>query len=301
VFVHHRALRRLGVRLDRAALSIRSMVSTMSDTAVLGVTVVVLMALFRLDAVLLRVFKDTTALAHYAVPYRLFESTLFLTYSVQGATFAVMAGARERSRVGAEAARAVYVAGLAYALFLGTCLVDAPAILRVFGGQYEHASAGALRWLAAAPLCYVLAALASSGLQAVRRRRDMLVAAVTALLVNIAINLVAIPAFGGTGAAMATTVSYAVQAGVALALLRRAGVHVPLRAVLVAPLTTAAAVAGLLAVCPWPPLVEIPLTLALVFAVWAAIFFRRNPGGTTLARRLGVIGQKSDSSSFEAS
>ena len=300
VAAHQIALRRLGVRLDRTAVSGRSLLGTASEAATLGVTVVVLMALFRLDAVLIGVFRDQAAVASYGVAYRLFESTLFLTYSVQGATFAVMAAASSGAVVGRQLSRGFALAGAVYAGFAAVCLVDAPGVLRVlYGERYVGASTGALRWLAFAPLCYLAAALCSSALQAVQRRGAILIASVSALLVNVAMNVVVIPRFGGAGAAAATTTSYAVLAAIAIVLLRREQVHLSVREALLLPLAVAATMSAALAVIPVTAVVEVPLVVA-VFGAAVALSLRRRPSSVFSAGPADLIGQTGDPPPLQA-
>lgn len=269
VAAHHSALRGLGVRLQLRAVRPAALVATARDCATLGVTVVVMMALFRLDVVLLGVFRGNAAVGAYAVAYRLFETTLFLTFSVQGATFPVMTAADDPVVVGREVSRGLALAGSVYAVFFAVCLCDAPGVIRLlFGPAYTHVSAGALRWLAAAPLCYLAGALATSALQAVRRRPLIVASAVVALIVNVALNLALIPRMSGTGAALATTVSYAVLAAVALVGLARAGVRVPMWRALGAPVLTGAATAGLLLALPLPTIADVAVATAVVALLW---------------------------------
>lgn len=282
---HVQALRSLGVRLELAAVSVHALWKTFLDCAVLGITVVVMVALFRLDAVLLGLIKGNVAVANYGVAYRLFESMLFLTFSVQGATFAAMAASRDPGFVGRQVSRSFVVAGSAYAAFLAVCLVDAEGVLRLlYGGNYQHASSGALRWLAAAPLCYLAGALCTSALQAVRRRPLILASSVVALAVNVALNLVLIPRMSGTGAALATTVSYAVLAAVALAGLTKAGVRLTLSRELLAPLVTGGVMAGVLLALPLPVVPDVAVAGAVVAALWLAVL-----GGPR--RALSLIGR----------
>ncbi|MDQ1747256.1 MAG: hypothetical protein QOD07_1519, partial [Frankiaceae bacterium] len=272
VAAHHSALRGLGVRLRLGTVRPAALIATTRECATLGVTVVVMMALFRLDAVLLGVFKGAGAVGAYAVAYRLFETTLFVTFSVQGATFPVMAAADgDPATIGRAVSRGLSLAGSAYAMFFAVCVCDAPAVIRVlFGPGYTHVSAAALRWLAAAPLCYLAGALATSALQAVRRRTMIVASSLVALAVNVVLNLVLIPRLSGTGAALATTVSYAVLAAVAMGGLARAGVRVPVARALLAPVLTGAAMAGLLLALPLPAVADIAVAAAVVGGAWLA-------------------------------
>jgi O-antigen/teichoic acid export membrane protein len=147
----------------------------------------------------------------------------------------------------------------------------------LFGSSYEHVSAGALRWLSAAPLCYLAGALATSALQAVRRRPLILASSLVALALNVALNVVLIPRMGGTGAALATTVSYAVLAAVALAGLARAGVRVPLSRALLPPVVTGAAMTGLLLAFPLPTVADVAVATAVVVLLWLVFLAVRDP------------------------
>jgi O-antigen/teichoic acid export membrane protein len=254
------------------------LIATTRECATLGITVVVMMALFRLDAVLLGVYKGAAAVGSYAVAYRLFETTLFLTFSVQGATFPVMAAAGDGETVARQVTRGLTLAGSVYAMFFAVCVCDAPGVIRLlFGSSYEHVSAGALRWLAAAPLCYLAGALATSALQAVRRRPLILASSLVALAVNVVLNVVLIPRMGGTGAALATTVSYAVLAAVALAGLARAGVRVPLSRALLVPVVTGAATAGVLIALPLPVAGDVVVATTVVALLWLVVLALRDP------------------------
>ena len=296
---HVHALRRLGVRLDAAAVSVRALWQTFKDCAILGITVVVMVALFRLDAVILGVIKGNVAVADYGVAYRLFESTLFLTFSVQGATFAAMAASRDPAFVGRQVTRGFAVAGSVYAAFLAVCVVDAEGVLRLlYGGTYEHVSAGALRWLGAAPACYLAGALCTSALQAVRRRRPILVAAVVGLVVSVVLDVALIPSMAGTGAALATTVSYAVLAGLAMVGLARAGVRLQLSWTLLAPLATAGAIAGLLLVLHLPVVAEVAVAVAVVGVGWLAVLALTSPPQTWRSR-VSLIGRMGGSAPTE--
>jgi O-antigen/teichoic acid export membrane protein len=278
VLAHHRALRGLGVRLRLGAMRPAALLAAARECAVLGVTVVVMMALFRLDAVLLGILKGDSAVGAYAVAYRLFETTLFVTFSVQGATFPVMAAAEDTATIGREVTRGLAVAGSVYAVFLAVCLCDAEGVIQLlFGPDYSTVSAGALRWLSAAPLCYLAGALCTSALQAMRRRPLILLAALLALVVNVVLNLVLIPTMAGTGAALSTTVSYALLAGVALAGLAQAGVRVRLARALLPPVATAAATAAILLLLPLPTVADVAVAGTAVGLAWAVCLAARDP------------------------
>lgn len=97
---------------------------------------------------------------------------------------------------------------LAILLAVGTTVVATP-LVAIFGPGFA-ASAGILRVLMwAAPFIFAGAVLGRA-LIAEDRRTWELTRHTIGAVVNVALNLVLIPAFGGTGAAIATLISYAV-------------------------------------------------------------------------------------------
>jgi O-antigen/teichoic acid export membrane protein len=276
---HQLALRRLGVRFRPRLITGAGMRDFFGDTWVIGLNALVLMALFRLDAVLLAEMEGERALGSYAAAYRLFETSLFLTFAVSSAVFPLMsarasdgAAVRRGVETGIAAVAAVYLP------FAAVCIVDAPGVLHLlFGSDFGETSAGALRWLAFAPAAFGLAYLASSALTATNRVRGLFVGAVLALITNVGLNLLLIPRFAGTGAGFATTASYALEAAVLVALL--AGVSG--RARVGRPLLESGVASAVLAmwlwVSPLPTAVELALGGALYVLIWWALTRRWSP------------------------
>jgi len=91
----------------------------------------------------------------------------------------------------------------------------------LYGNDFAIEGAPIVAWLAIAPVFASLGYLSSSLLFARGRDLRPVTASVIALGVNLAMNLALIPSLGGTGAAMATTVSYGIQAVIAYTFLWR--------------------------------------------------------------------------------
>jgi O-antigen/teichoic acid export membrane protein len=273
------ALRSFGSRLRPRELS-RSGVTTFARISLpIGVSSLILVLVARVDMVLLEVMKGSRPVGAYAAAYKLFETVLFVTFAVSSATFPMMsAAADDPLRVREVARTAIGVMTVLLVPFAAVCLADAPELLRlVFGADYGRLSAGALRWLAVAPLVYAVAYVAGTALIAVGRNRGLVIASAVAAVVNIGANLLVIPRWAGTGAAAVTTASYLVE-GVAALLLLRAGVG-SLRVLTVAPEALVAGTALGLALwwCPLPLLVEVPVGCALYLVGWALLARRRVP------------------------
>ena len=272
--LHVHAVRRAHVRFTTSAVTPAGLRGYLPGTGVLGVNTVVLMVLFRLDAVLLGLLKDDHAVAVYAVAYRLLDTVLFVVQSVRQTLVPVMTGAAR------DSVRRSFDAGLAlsafvYLPFAAVSLVEAPRVVGlVFGSSYAEQSAGPLRWLALAPLCYAAAVLATAVLQADGRNTAFLVTSVVATVVNIALNVALIPAYAGTGAGAATTLSFVVQALVALALLQRTGKTPHPVTVFTAAGVGSVVLAAALLLMHLPLLVELLIGGVAYLAVWSLLVAR---------------------------
>jgi O-antigen/teichoic acid export membrane protein len=273
------AIRSFGGQLRLRSLTRAELRSFVRLSLPIGVSSLILALTARIDVVLIEVFKGSAAVASYAAAYRLFEAVLFVTFAVSSATFPMMSTAsddHERVRTVARAAAAIMMVLLVP--FTAVCLVDTAGVLALFGGSYPDLSAGALRWLAVAPLAYSLAYCASTALIAVGRNRGLVVVSTVALVVNVVLNLIVVPHWAGTGAALVTTLSYMAEAAVGIVLLRP--VTGPLRWLRAAP---EALVAGLILglglwLVPAPALVEIPIGVVGYFLCWAGLAWWLNRG-----------------------
>jgi O-antigen/teichoic acid export membrane protein len=191
------------------------------EGAPLGIAAGLNMALFRIDAVLLQALDGPEAVARYGVAYRFFESFLFVAWSL-----AVVAMSRLDDRAPGDRARAFNTTAALLLVFYLPIAASAhlagPEIIRlVFGERYESA-APAVLWLTAAGALYAVAHLARVASMLAGERHRIAVVAGLALAVNIALNLVAIPRYGVSGAAGATFATEVLEALLLLVLYRRA-------------------------------------------------------------------------------
>ncbi|WP_377323493.1 oligosaccharide flippase family protein [Pimelobacter simplex] len=256
----HLAARRAGVRMRiRGSRAEARMI--LEAAPVMGLGAVAAMGMFRIDAALIGMILGTTAVGVYGAGYRIFETVLFVSWTLARAYVPVIASrpddtehVRRWAQRSLVVVAAVYVP---YGVLLATRGDDLVGLL--FGPEYVHR--GLLWGLAVAPLLFGVSYLGSTVLLALRPDPVVLVGSVAALVANIGLNLWLIPVWGITAAAVATSVAFLVQSVVVVrALTRTVGsiVSVPeLVAVLVAavvvglvleavgPLLPALAVAGL--------------------------------------------------------
>jgi O-antigen/teichoic acid export membrane protein len=168
------------------------------------------MLYFKGDTLILRAFAGDAALGIYSAAYKLFEGSMLLPAILLAAVFPPLARAHgDPQRQGAWE-RLVFAVLLGLGLVVGATfyLGRARIIPAVFGAGFAEADAS-LRILALGiPVLYV-----NFGLTHFLIARDLghknLVFAVAMLILNVALNLIAIPRLGGPGAAWATVITEA--------------------------------------------------------------------------------------------
>jgi O-antigen/teichoic acid export membrane protein len=232
--------RRLG--LPRVAVDPRGWRALVTETLPYGAQDVFGVLLFRLDAVMLSVLATEAAVGRYGAAYRLLESTLFVTWALNGA-FAAMYVYLDRDtdpsvqavfQRSVKAALAVLVPAAVVMGFL------AEPICRIAFGDELADAAAPLRLLAPVVVMMSLVALTSS--LVVSRRGPGPIARLTGVMVvvNVALNFALIPPLGDSGAALAMLVTEAAFVVVALRL-----AVTTIGGVEWAPMTAAPATAGL--------------------------------------------------------
>lgn len=288
LLAHVLAARRLGLRLVRADVKVASLRRFVSGTTTIGVSALVLAALFRLDTVMLAAISGERAVASYATAYKLFDTVLFVTFAIAGALFPVMsAGGDDRRHVSEIVVTGLTAQAAVYLPFAIVCLMRAPEVLDLFfGSTYSHASAGALRWLSPAPLIFSAAYLLSSALTAVRRTKGMLVASIIATLVNVVGNVVLLPHYRGTGAAFMTTIGYGVDSLLLWLFYRRVRCSLPgLGQRLLPTLVAGSALAAAIWALPLSRSVALAVALVSYGIIWLLLMRWWQPGDLKSLRK----------------
>lgn len=215
-------LRRMGVRPSLRTVSSRNLRMVWRSTFFIGLDTVFAMALFRIDALMLGAIAGSTELALYSAAYRLMETVLFITWTASRSFLPAMVRAKPgRELLGlGEGALAVAAALLVpYGVLL--CL-DGDRLLRLlFGTGYGAGAVVALQWLAFAPVAFALSFYTAYLLFVRGRVGYMLAATIAATALNVLLNVWLIPLLGAEGAAIATTLSYAAEGLLSVALLIR--------------------------------------------------------------------------------
>lgn len=278
-------LRRMGIRLAPGTVDRAALVGMWRGAFLIGVEVVLSMALFRLDALMLGLIADDREVASYAVAYRLMETVLFVNWAVSRSLFPAMVRAAAGAQLLRVGASAISVAGAVLVPYAVLVAVDGGQLLRLlFGSGYGEESVVSLRWLAFAPVLFAVGYLGSHLLVVQRRTWQLLATTVSGVITNVALNIVVIPLYGARGAAAATTGSYLVEA-VAVIVFVRPGNGL-LRMDLALGLAAAASVpmvAVLLALSA-PVLVEVAVACAVYLLAYLLLVRWRDPGQLVLLR-----------------
>jgi O-antigen/teichoic acid export membrane protein len=271
-------LRRIRVPLKLRSVTWQAMRELLAHAWLVGLGALALMALFRIDMVILEAMKGDEAVATYAAAYRLLETLTFFTWTISRAVLPVMSASTDHSRVRRGVERGIAAAAFIYLPFAAMSLLEASPLIRlIFGSTYADQSAPALRWLAFAPIFFAIAYYAVAALISQGRSVSMVVTATTAMAVNIALNLVLIPFLAGTGAAIATTFAYLVESIIAVTLARRIVGRIHIWRPLAAPTVAGVAMGVVLVVLRLPVAVEAVVAGSVFLLIWFLLVRRLAP------------------------
>ncbi len=214
--------RRIDLRPNLGDVSRSGMAEIARGSTALGLSTTINMLIFRIDTVLLGWLLNSTAVGSYSAAYKLFETAMFVLWSVDRVAMPTMTAAKGNDPVRRGVHRAcavVFSVYFPFALVLG--IRGDEVLTLVFGEPYGVDSETALQWLMVALIPYSIQYLVASGLLARSRNRLVVLAGVVSLLVNILANLLLIPSYGPAGAAAASAAAMAVQAAIVWVMLRR--------------------------------------------------------------------------------
>jgi O-antigen/teichoic acid export membrane protein len=168
-------------------------------------TFVITTIYFKIDVPILALLRGHYETGLYAAAYKPFEALLFLPVSMLNVVFPILA-VSERGAGGqlATAVNRFYKALLALGLPIGVgTFVLAGPLLLLYSSAYAQ-SAASLRILALGiPFMFIASAFIGA-LNAIDRQLTFTWAALVSMVVNIALNLALIPAYGYLGASWAT-------------------------------------------------------------------------------------------------
>lgn len=168
--------------------------------------------LMRLDQLMIEAIRGPAEVGVYSVASRLAESWYFLVTAIVTSTFPAIIRQRERNAstyMLRLSQLMVGLVGIGYLVIALTTVVATPIVNLLFGADYA-AAAGILVVLIWSGLFVCLGIASGSWIMAEGRVHLNLYRHVLAVVVNIALNTLLIPAHGGLGAAVATLMALAV-------------------------------------------------------------------------------------------
>jgi O-antigen/teichoic acid export membrane protein len=274
-----RSLRRLEVSVNLASIGRQGLARTGRLSIPIGIDTVLALALFRIDQLMLGAFKGDGAVGQYAVGYRLLETVLFVSWAVALALFPAMSAVPERSQVRRHLEQGLAGIFAIYVPFaIGLWIEAKPVLDLLFGPAYAAQGASLVRWLSSTPFFFAIGFLGSYALLATGRPVKAIIATIMATVYNIGLNLVLIPRLSGTGAAIATTTSYALEAVIVLAFLVPAVGVVRLHRAFLPPAVAAAVMAVMLLAIDLPIVIELVLAMLVYGLAWLALARWWTPG-----------------------
>lgn len=167
-------------------------------------------AYLRADQVMLQALAGSAELGVYAVAARLSEIWYFIPVAMGSSLLPLLVANRrdDAAAYDANLQRTINIAAwLAIALAVGVTLIAAPLIGILYTDEYAEASSILRIHVWAAPFIF-MGGIVGRALVAEGRTRFELARNLSGATVNIGLNLVLIPRFGGIGAAIATLISY---------------------------------------------------------------------------------------------
>ena len=173
----------------------------------MGAVSVVNIVYVRLDLILLSVLSTRPQVAIYAVAYKVIESLLTLPQFIMVTVFPSLSRAEAWSRRLGDLVENAFRGMLLVAVPLVALGFDSKSILSVLAGNKFGSGALALQLLMTGTAISYLSLVFGHAMIAQNLQSRALLVSVLALAVNLALNLVLIPAFAANGAASAVIVS----------------------------------------------------------------------------------------------
>lgn len=206
--------RRLGLRVTLAAARGRTMVALLRESWPLLIASLAVVVYMKIDEVMLRHLAGTAAVGIYSAAVRLSEIWYFLPLALASSLLPALLRARAQgASVYALRMQQYYdaSAALAYALSVPVALM-APAIVKIAYGEPFVAAGPILAVHIWASVFVFLGVARGQWLVNERLPGFYLVTTLVGAVVNVVLNLIAIPRWGGLGAAWSTLIAYGVAA-----------------------------------------------------------------------------------------
>jgi O-antigen/teichoic acid export membrane protein len=198
---------------DRLRVSGQQVRELLSDSWPLMLSSVLIVINMRIDQVMMGSMLGDRQVGVYSVAVRLTEIWYFIPIILQSTLMPAVVRAGETSRAFLDHRMYSFyrlMAGLAYVVIIPMWLLADRFVLILFGEPYVEA-VPMLRWLLVTVLFVNLGMARTAFLTTMNWTRFHMVSSVFGALLNVGLNLILIPVYGGMGAVIASLVAYWVQ------------------------------------------------------------------------------------------
>ncbi|MDP9132747.1 MAG: oligosaccharide flippase family protein [Nitrospirota bacterium] len=238
------------------------------------------MALCALDVILVRHLAGETQAGLYAAAVQWSQFVWFIPIAVEGVMLQSTAPLWAKQRIGDVAG---LVSRLLRYVLLGTAFLlvlvaslGHHIVTLYFGAQFAEAALG-LRLLVPGAFCYAMARVLWPVIQASGEGAHLIRVIGATVLVDVGLCWAWVPSWGAAGAALATSVSFALVALGYVRLLRRRQLHIfegwAVSRLLALVVATGTAVAGFAALVETPLLSVVGGIIVGVFVYWSGVFW----------------------------
>lgn len=238
----------------------------------IGIALVALTVLFRVDMSMLAIFKPSSVVGQYGAAYKLLETTAFFSWAINVALLPSLA---RLSTTTTPTAGFVYQRGLKLLVAItlpfavAVAVLAGPIISLIYGVQY-HRAALALTLLAPTIALFPFSALTSQLFFTQGRRPTVAIVYALVGLENIGLNCVLIPRLSLSGAAAGTSISELLVAGSLVLVSGKLRGRLEIRRMLTGPVLASTSVGILLALLHGSPAVGVCLAIVAYFVVLLA-------------------------------
>jgi O-antigen/teichoic acid export membrane protein len=214
----------------------------------IGIALVALALLFRIDMSMLAAFKPSRDVGQYGATYKLLETTTFVAWAVN---IALLPSLSRLSPTSTPTLGSVYQRGLKLVVAItlpmsvGAIVLAGPIISLLYGSQY-HGAAKALQLLAPTIALFPVTSLTSQLFFVQERRPTVALVYGLAAVELVLLNLYLIPHYSYRGAAAGATITEALVTVTLMTLAGRLRGKLELRRVLVGPALGSAAAAAVM-------------------------------------------------------
>lgn len=278
------------VARPRLKLNVRAALDVTRAGVPIGLGVLAVTLLARIDMTMLAAFKPSAQVGQYGAAYRLLETTAFVTWSLSVATLPAMARLSPTTTppVGAVYQRALkLVLAITLPTALGAAILAAPIVALLYGSQY-HQAAGALVLLAPTITLAPVSALSSQLLYAQDVKRVVPLTYFLVFLENAVVNLILIPRYSLDGAAVGTSISEVLVAGTLLLCARHLRGRLEVRRLLAGTLFGGCAAAAVMILFRHQLALAVPVAIVVYLALLLAHERRVFPEDYAIGRSFAV-------------